>query len=149
MCAKRRIPRLSLVACLAIVITANGCAPQIFGLFKWGRQNEPATPSQTSGPQETAIRPQQSAPDSLPGQFPTPVFEPDANQKYKWIDYSEWRTGRPIAESAVIVVTGTVVGAAYAGLILFYLFGPGQRGFFPCISAPQPKSDPALFFRQL
>ena len=85
-------------------------------------------------------------PESQPKE--APVFDPNANQKYKWIDYSEWRTGHPIAESAVIVLTGTAVGAAYAGLVILYLFTPGSGGPFPCISAPQPKMDPALFPRQ-
>jgi hypothetical protein len=132
MSKKSSLIRLTLVASLVTILAANGCAPRMTGL--WTRSEKNQDDPKLLNAESQSIE--------------TPVFDPNANQKYKWIDYSEWRTGHPIAESAVIVLTGTAVGAAYAGLVVLYIFAPGQRGSFPCISAPPPKMDPALFPRQ-
>jgi hypothetical protein len=124
--------RITLVASLVIILAANGCAPRMTGLWTRSEKNQedPKLLKAESQPNEALL------------------FEPDANQKYKWIDYSEWRTGHPIAESAVIVLTGTAVSAAYAGLIVLYLFAPGRGGSFSFSPASQANLDPALFAKQ-
>jgi hypothetical protein len=132
MCAKAQTSRLALVVLLTVSLFLGGCAPRILGLFH--RDSDTAAADTCNNQQIIQAQPMVDEPTAPLDQ---PSLELDPNQKYKWIDYSEWGTGHPILESAGIVALGTAVGAGYVGLVLLYLFAPGPRG--ACF--PLPPSD--------
>jgi len=107
MCAKKRVPRLSLFACLAIVTTANGCAPEFLGLFRGGHGNEPTSVPGFTASKDASIPPEPRVPDVTATES-APEFEPDPNKKYKWIVYNDQSEGGPLIVSRGQVTHNTM-----------------------------------------
>jgi hypothetical protein len=122
MCAKKQVTRLSLFACLAIVTTANGCAPEFLGLFKGSHRNEPAPVAGFKDSNTASIDPELES-SEVTAPEGAPEFEPDPNKKYKWIVYHDQSEGGPLIVSRGQVTHSTMeVATAVLDCSLFILW---------------------------